>query len=515
MRFKAGRLNEMWMRERATPHPYLLHPFIIICFGVRAGNDHGWSGWRNSSPAGPYTPPPTKTDYDTDDDGLIEISSVAQLDAIRYDTDGNGMVSAGDRSSYQAAYPNPATNMGCPNNSSCIGYELSTDLDLSDWDWLPIDAGDGYSATFDGNDFTISNLYIDLPTTDDVGLFGSTTPSALIRNVVLSAVSVTGSDFVGSLIGSNHGTITDSTSSGNVTGNNDIGGLVGINNAYGTITDSTNSGNVTGNEYVGGLTGSSDGTITDSTNSGNVTGSDYVGGLTGSSGGNDPDMPNTITGSTNSGNVTGKEYVGGLVGSNGGTITDSTNNGDVTANDYVGGLVGSNDGTITNSTNNGDVTASHYVGGLVGSNGGNDSDMPNAITDSTATGNVTAFKYYGALVGSNNGTITNSNGTGTLTQLPGVASASVTDAGLVSWEYELDDGVSFRYVQVRWIEKPANDAPINWGNATKHLIWNANTSSYQIPGLTAGTEYVVRLFIGLSQNGAFKQLKTDAGPFTP
>ena len=26
--------------------------------GVRAGNDHGWSGWRNSPQAGPYTPPP-------------------------------------------------------------------------------------------------------------------------------------------------------------------------------------------------------------------------------------------------------------------------------------------------------------------------------------------------------------------------------------------------------------------------------------------------------------------------
>ena len=25
--------------------------------GVRAGNDHGWSGWRNSPPAGPFTPP--------------------------------------------------------------------------------------------------------------------------------------------------------------------------------------------------------------------------------------------------------------------------------------------------------------------------------------------------------------------------------------------------------------------------------------------------------------------------
>ena len=29
--------------------------------GVRAGNEHGWSGWRNSPQAGPYTPPPPPT----------------------------------------------------------------------------------------------------------------------------------------------------------------------------------------------------------------------------------------------------------------------------------------------------------------------------------------------------------------------------------------------------------------------------------------------------------------------
>ena len=70
-------------------------------------------------------------------------------------------------------------------------------------------------------------------------------------------------------------------------------------------------------------------------------------------------------------------------------------------------------------------------------------------------------------------------------------------------------------MQVRWIEKPASGSP-NWGNATKHLISDANASSYQIPGagLTAGTEYAVRLFFGLRESGAFKQLKVDAGTFT-
>ena len=70
-------------------------------------------------------------------------------------------------------------------------------------------------------------------------------------------------------------------------------------------------------------------------------------------------------------------------------------------------------------------------------------------------------------------------------------------------------------MQVRWIEKPASGSP-NWGNATKHLISGTSASSYQIPGagLISGKEYAVRLFIGLSESGAFKQLKVDAGTFT-
>ena len=138
------------------------------------------------------------------------------------------------------------------------------------------------------------------------------------------------------------------------------------------------------------------------------------------------------------------------------------------------------------------------------------------ITGSSSTGDVTGTARLGAMVGEAHadGTIIDSSGAGTVTQLPlGRASASVTDAGLVSWSYQLKDGVSFSYVQVRWIERP-DSGPPNWGNATKHLIDDANASSYQITGTTSGTEYVVRLFFGLNQNG-FKLLKADAGSFTP
>ena len=431
------------------------------------------------TPTATPTPTPTATpipgtDYDADNDGLIEVSSAAQLSAIRYDADGNGKVSAGNRSSYQAAYPNAASNMGCPT-SGCAGYELSSGLNLSGQNWTPLP---DYEATFEGNNFTISNLYVDRKGFDSTGLFTNIEKDGVVRNLVLASADVPAAKLdSGILAGVNRGTITNVTTGGTVAGlasSWSTGGLVGFNAEHGTITNSSSSATVDGHFWLGGLVGWNQG---------------------------------AITGSTASGTVTGNKFLGGLAGFSNSSISGSTASGSVTGNADVGGLVGEHQGSITGSSSSGTVTGEKYVGGLAGENDGG------AITNSNSTSNVTGF-IVGALTGINNGgTITNSSGAGTVTQLPGLASASVTSAGLVSWEYELASDVSFSYVQVRWIEKPTSGTP-NWGNATKHIIWDSSASSYQITGLTSGTEYVVRLFFGLSQNG-FKMLKVDAGSFTP
>jgi hypothetical protein len=52
-----------------------------------------------------------------------------------------------------------------------------------------------------------------------------------------STASVTGSDYVGGLVGENsYGTVRDSYSTGSVTGNHTVGGLVGVN--WGTVSNS-------------------------------------------------------------------------------------------------------------------------------------------------------------------------------------------------------------------------------------------------------------------------------------
>ena len=113
-------------------------------------------------------------DYDTDDDGLIEVSSLAQLDAVRWDADGDGYSDHGGP--LHNGFPNGLAAMGCPS-SGCVGYELAGDLDFdtnaSDdadsgddyWNsghgWVPIGADtDHFSGVFEGNGHTISNLFI-------------------------------------------------------------------------------------------------------------------------------------------------------------------------------------------------------------------------------------------------------------------------------------------------------------------------------------------------------------------
>ena len=82
-------------------------------------------------------------DYDADDDQLIEVDSLAKLNAVRWDQDGNRVVDTGtaaaDTANYNAAYSDALAGMGCKlvdhdDNAATdqtpvgIGYELVKDL---------------------------------------------------------------------------------------------------------------------------------------------------------------------------------------------------------------------------------------------------------------------------------------------------------------------------------------------------------------------------------------------------
>ena len=82
-------------------------------------------------------------DYDADDDGLIEIRTLAQLDAVRHDLDGDGTVRGDRKAAYDAAFPDSFERMGC-SADRCSGYELVADLDFDTNGSGAPDAGDAW-----------------------------------------------------------------------------------------------------------------------------------------------------------------------------------------------------------------------------------------------------------------------------------------------------------------------------------------------------------------------------------
>ena len=274
------------------------------------------------------TPAPAG-DYDTDNDGLIEISNLSQLNAIRWDLDGDG---ESRDSGYAQAFPGAVAGMGCPD-AGCSGYELTSDLDFDTNGNGQPDAGDAYwnngagwdpigrlDAAFDGGGYSISNLYIHRDDQTYTGLFASTASEGIIRQVQLDVGNVNGGRYVGALVGFNSGTISASYATGNVDGTYGAGGLAGFNS--GTVSASYAAGNVSGVGSSGGLFGSRDGT-------------------------------------------------GGLVGDNSGTIGASYATGSVSGIYNTGGLVGNNYSVINASYSTGNVDGVYDVGGLVGVSGRN------------------------------------------------------------------------------------------------------------------------------------------------
>ena len=173
---------------------------------------------------------------------------------------------------------------------------LGADIDLGGQEWTPIGtSGKPFSGTFDGNKKTISNLAINKPSKNDVGLFGYTT-SGEVKNVTLNNANVTGRLDVGAVAGcpyTSKYTNIDVTGTIRITGYAYVGGALG-KNAYADITDVDVTGDsdsyvIANSEnyrtYVGGLVGfmgEGTHTIQDCDVEINVTGSTCdVGGLLG------------------------------------------------------------------------------------------------------------------------------------------------------------------------------------------------------------------------------------------
>ncbi|PGH56308.1 hypothetical protein CRT60_15280 [Azospirillum palustre] len=314
-----------------------------------------------------------------------------------------------------------------------------------------------FVGTFAGLGNTIANLTIEAGSTEGVGLFANAGPGSVIRDLSLTG-GITGGAHTGGLAGRGSGIVTNVTAAAAVTGTNYVGGLIGEMTG-GSVTDSSGNSDVTGKSYVGGLIGRVDGagiTLTRVHASGTVI--------------------NNANG--------GRFYNGGLVGyNNGGTIESSYATGDVKPDwgdgNNSGGLVGENTGTIRDSYATGSVPDSWFAGGLVGVNSG-------TITNSHATGSVggDGRNFLGGLVGSNNaGTLSNVyatgsvNGNGPVGGLVGsMAGGAVTDA------YASGD------VSAHWSPVGGLIGELAWGvSVTRAYATGAVSSTVEAAGGLIGT----------------------------
>lgn len=339
--------------------------------------------------------------------------------------------------------------------------KLTADIDLSDFchaaddskiekSWVPIgNSNNKYQGTFDGNNKTITNLYINASQLN-VGLFGCTYEGT-IKNLTFEYANVTNT-------------------------NNYVGVLVGKAFWGSTLQNIkiSNTCQIKGGNYTGGIAGYLDGNAYNCVNCGTVQGIKYIGGLCGFY--SISRTGNSMTACANYGNVTASSLgVGGLVGYfDSGTIQDCANYGGVKGTNYIAGMAGSvNNGKIQNVFSYGNISVTNKTQrvGMVFGNSylGATEGMVAYYSGAklTVNGQEQTVKAFG------NGTPSEDNATGfTKDQLK---------SGVVA--YQLQQNASSK---AKWGQNLANDDDIYPVIGSEHQVYADNTT------LNCKTNEVVR-----------------------
>ena len=271
---------------------------------------------------------PGTTFYVSNIDGLLNLSAlVGQVDTTtkgydsKYDSNYGYNNSAGPARTFSGATIQMLNDIDCENGD---------DKDNFSKKFIPIgNETNSFQGTFDGNNKTITGLYIDQKT-DNAGLFGYVSnaedvSNAEIKNLKMQNCKVvsTGDD-VGNFVGyANNSSISNcSAEKTEVSGASGVGGIVGGGYQKGvtivTINNCYNTGNVSGYNSVGGILGRTLGSsglgagykILNSYNKGNVVGTEgNIGGIIGYQ-----DCAIMVINCYNLGTVTGTSNLGGIIG---------------------------------------------------------------------------------------------------------------------------------------------------------------------------------------------------------
>ena len=270
--------------------------------------------------------------------------------------------------------------------------------------WTPIGSSSsvGFRGIIQGQNYTISNLYIDASTVDNKGVFGYCY-AASFYDLNLTNVNVTGNDYCGGLVG-----YQSYSSSSRISYDWEIDNIT----VSGTITGTgTKIGGIVGYAYVNyySTTGAGSGSINNCINYATVTAtSDYSGGIVGqfqSANYSIATMFNGIDLCENYGAISGKNYVGGIAGYHyaSGKLENCINEANITGtSSRIGGITGkAYNSTYTVEVNYCEsntgytITGLEYVGGILGD--ASNSSVSNCVNYSAIT--ITTGNYLGGIVG--------------------------------------------------------------------------------------------------------------------
>lgn len=227
-----------------------------------------------------------------------------------------------------------------------------------------------FSASFNGGEFTISNLLIELPNEDYVGLFGAVNCSAdtdmiashgYMTNIRLVDPIISGQNYVGAIIGA-------AVASG------EANKQLLLNNCGVYLSENTSYASVSGINFTGGVIGFCGRSSFDfiefdiSENNFEISAENISLAIANSFAA----IP--VCGQSDS------EYIGGFIGLSSADIYYSYSSGPVSGNKYIGGFVGAHIGTVDNGKiyycySSSNVVSNYHAGSFVGRIGSFDSSI--------------------------------------------------------------------------------------------------------------------------------------------
>ena len=250
-----------------------------------------------------------------------------------------------------------AENCALESYSKDRVFSLEADLSLSGAEFTPIPY---FVGRFLGNGHRIEGISI----TGDgsrLGLFRCLGEGALIRDLNVQGRVCPGGTrtHVGGLAGVNAGTIENCSFSGSVAGLENVGGLVGTNEAGGSIRSSRFSGEVRAEHQVGGIAGDNHGLLSDCENRGSVNNVQII-----------PERRQSFDlAAFTEDDFLDLANIGGIAGSSSGEIRACRNEGAVGypyTGYNVGGIAGRSSGFVTQCENSGIIQGRRDAGGIVG-----------------------------------------------------------------------------------------------------------------------------------------------------